>query len=109
MSEFAGAAEELTDALLVNPYNADEISERLRQAVEMEPAEQSRLTFSFVAKLSHKPQASAICWDRVTTGELHAAELRRFSCRIGVLNRQSSPAQQSFEARHCLPATTLGG
>ncbi|MBV8771395.1 MAG: trehalose-6-phosphate synthase, partial [Deltaproteobacteria bacterium] len=42
LSEFAGAAEELTEALLVNPYNADEIAERLRQAVEMHPAEQSR-------------------------------------------------------------------
>jgi trehalose-6-phosphate synthase len=41
LSEFAGAAEELTEALLVNPYNADEIAERLRQAVEMDPKEKS--------------------------------------------------------------------
>jgi trehalose 6-phosphate synthase/phosphatase len=41
LSEFAGAAEELSEALLVNPYNADEIAERLRQAVEMDRAEQS--------------------------------------------------------------------
>jgi trehalose 6-phosphate synthase/phosphatase len=41
LSEFAGAAEELTEALLVNPYNADEIAERLRQAVEMDPGEKS--------------------------------------------------------------------
>jgi trehalose 6-phosphate synthase/phosphatase len=41
LSEFAGAAEELTEALLVNPYNADEIAERLRQALEMDAAEQS--------------------------------------------------------------------
>ena len=41
LSEFAGAAEELTEALLVNPYNVDEIAERLRQAVEMDPAEKS--------------------------------------------------------------------
>ncbi len=41
LSEFAGAAEELSEALLVNPYNADEIAERLREAVEMAPAEQS--------------------------------------------------------------------
>jgi trehalose 6-phosphate synthase/phosphatase len=41
LSEFAGAAEELTEALLVNPYNADEIAERLRQAVEMDSAEKS--------------------------------------------------------------------
>jgi trehalose 6-phosphate synthase len=41
LSEFAGAAEELTEALLVNPYNTDEIAERLRQAVEMDPTEKS--------------------------------------------------------------------
>jgi trehalose 6-phosphate synthase/phosphatase len=41
LSEFAGAAEELTEALLVNPYDADQIAERLRQAVEMEATEQS--------------------------------------------------------------------
>ncbi len=41
LSEFAGAAEELTEALLVNPYNADEIAERLRQAMEMDPAEKA--------------------------------------------------------------------
>jgi trehalose 6-phosphate synthase len=42
LSEFAGAAEELTEALLVNPYNADEIAERLRQAVEMAADEKAR-------------------------------------------------------------------
>jgi trehalose 6-phosphate synthase/phosphatase len=41
LSEFAGAAEELTEALLVNPYNSDEIAERLRQAVEMDPSEKA--------------------------------------------------------------------
>ncbi len=37
LSEFAGAAEELTDALLVNPYNPDAISDRLKEALEMRP------------------------------------------------------------------------
>ena len=35
LSEFAGAAEELTDALLVNPYNTDAIADRIREALEM--------------------------------------------------------------------------
>jgi trehalose 6-phosphate synthase/phosphatase len=39
LSEFAGAAEELTEALLVNPYDIDAIAERLKQALEMDPAE----------------------------------------------------------------------
>ena len=37
LSEFAGAAEEMTDALLVNPYNPDAIADRLREALEMRP------------------------------------------------------------------------
>jgi trehalose 6-phosphate synthase len=37
LSEFAGAAEEMTDALLVNPYNTDAIADRLREALEMRP------------------------------------------------------------------------
>jgi trehalose 6-phosphate synthase len=37
LSEFAGAAEEMTEALLVNPYNADAIADRIREALEMKP------------------------------------------------------------------------
>ena len=35
LSEFAGAAEELTQALLVNPYDVDAIAASLKQALEM--------------------------------------------------------------------------
>ncbi|MGH7915931.1 MAG: alpha,alpha-trehalose-phosphate synthase (UDP-forming) [Candidatus Binataceae bacterium] len=42
LSEFAGAAEELTQALLVNPYDIDQIAAGLKQAVEMSPEERSR-------------------------------------------------------------------
>jgi trehalose-6-phosphate synthase len=37
LSEFAGAAEELTDALLVNPYDPDSIADSIRMALEMRP------------------------------------------------------------------------
>jgi len=39
LSEFAGAALELKDALQVNPYDIDQIAEGIRQAVEMPVAE----------------------------------------------------------------------
>jgi trehalose-6-phosphate synthase len=42
LSEFAGAAEELTEALLVNPYSIDQIATTLKEAVEM-PLEEKRL------------------------------------------------------------------
>ncbi|MGH7906590.1 MAG: alpha,alpha-trehalose-phosphate synthase (UDP-forming) [Candidatus Binataceae bacterium] len=41
LSEFAGAAEELTESLLVNPYDVDEIARRLLQAIEMSPEEKA--------------------------------------------------------------------
>ncbi len=37
LSEFAGAAEELTEALLVNPYDVEAIAARLKEALEMSP------------------------------------------------------------------------
>lgn len=42
LSRFAGAARELTDALLVNPVDADETAEALYSALTMHPAEQER-------------------------------------------------------------------
>lgn len=41
LSEFAGAAEELSDALLVNPYDVDGVAEALACAIEM-PLEEKR-------------------------------------------------------------------
>ncbi|MGD0074748.1 MAG: trehalose-6-phosphate synthase [Candidatus Binataceae bacterium] len=41
LSEFAGAAEELSEALMVNPYNVDEIAARIKQALEMSAGEKS--------------------------------------------------------------------
>lgn len=41
LSEFAGAAEELSEALLVNPYDTDAIARRLREAIEMSAEEQT--------------------------------------------------------------------
>jgi trehalose 6-phosphate synthase/phosphatase len=41
LSEFAGAAEELGEALLVNPYDPDAIAGRLKQALEMTPEQRA--------------------------------------------------------------------
>ncbi len=42
LSQFAGAALELSDAVLFNPYAIDELAEAIRQAVEMPQAERKR-------------------------------------------------------------------
>ncbi len=42
LSRFAGAAHQLRDALLVNPYSKDEISDAIRKALDMPHAERVR-------------------------------------------------------------------
>jgi trehalose 6-phosphate synthase len=39
LSQFTGAARELRDALLVNPYDIDQTADAIRDALEMEPEE----------------------------------------------------------------------
>src|SRR5271166_1475323 len=39
LSQFTGAARELRDALLINPYDVDQTAEAIRAALEMEPEE----------------------------------------------------------------------
>jgi trehalose 6-phosphate synthase len=41
LSQFTGAARELTEALVVNPYNLDEAAEALKAALAMSPEEQA--------------------------------------------------------------------
>jgi trehalose 6-phosphate synthase len=41
LSRFAGAAEDLEEALIVNPYDADEVAHALQQAIKM-PIEERR-------------------------------------------------------------------
>jgi trehalose-6-phosphate synthase len=38
LSRFTGAARELTEALLINPYATDELAETIKEAIEMSPA-----------------------------------------------------------------------
>ena len=40
LSSFTGAARELTEALVVNPYDLDEAAEAMRRALEMRRSEQ---------------------------------------------------------------------
>ena len=42
LSEFAGASRELKDALLVNPYDIEQVAEAMRVGLEMSKTEQRR-------------------------------------------------------------------
>lgn len=50
LSEFAGAAHELTDALVVNPYDLDAIATSIRIALEMPETEQRRRMLALRAR-----------------------------------------------------------
>jgi len=80
LSEFAGAAEELTEALLVNPYDADQIAERLKRAVEMGAEE----------------KATRI---RAMRAKVHANNLEHWSKKfLGALVREGTLAEQPAES-----------
>jgi trehalose 6-phosphate synthase/phosphatase len=53
LSEFAGAAEELSEALLVNPYDIDAIAHRLREAINMSTEEKSARLGAMRRKIRH--------------------------------------------------------
>ncbi len=42
LSRFTGAARELTDALIINPYSPDETADHIQEAIEMDPTEVRR-------------------------------------------------------------------
>ncbi|QXX75609.1 trehalose-6-phosphate synthase [Methylovirgula sp. HY1] len=58
LSRFAGAAEDLTEALIVNPLDADEIAEAMHQALTMPRAER---------KARHEKLFEKICQTTATT------------------------------------------
>ena len=51
LSRFAGAAHQLHEALLVNPYSKDEISDAIRKALDMPRAERVRRWEALIDKV----------------------------------------------------------
>ena len=41
LSQFTGAAREMRDALIINPYDVDQVAEAIRMALEMDGMEES--------------------------------------------------------------------
>jgi len=59
LSAFAGAASELPDAVIVNPYDVDGVSNALAQALEMDPADQAARLRRMRHAIEH---ADAVAW-----------------------------------------------
>lgn len=51
LSRFAGAAEQMTDALLINPFSQEDIADSIRQALAMDKAERIRRFESLMASI----------------------------------------------------------
>ncbi|MBR0670225.1 alpha,alpha-trehalose-phosphate synthase (UDP-forming) [Neoroseomonas soli] len=60
LSRFAGAAEELTEALLVNPYDPDEIAEAMQAALEM-PLEERQARHAVLRKAVFEVTSARYC------------------------------------------------
>jgi trehalose 6-phosphate synthase len=61
LSQFAGAAEEMTEALIVNPYNIEETADLIKAALEM-PLEERLARYNALMAAVRKSDAGA--WAR---------------------------------------------
>ena len=130
LSRFAGAAEELTEAVLVNPYHVEELSEAIRTALEMSlPERQARHaalnecvrrnnTFqwcnSFLASLkqAHERQQVPPGWRQLETGwrstEKVRAAFHRLQRSVGDGAASGEPAQERSARRRAAAAVREG-
>lgn len=73
LSRFAGAARELEGAILVNPYDADEIAEALHEALSMPPDERQTRWRNMAENVNRN---TAAAWARHFLGDLEQAPAR---------------------------------
>ena len=85
LSEFAGAAQALgAGALLVNPYNTDEVAKALWEALNMkEDKRNERFSYMFDHINGHSAQAWA---DKFVSGLRHAAEAGEGAYDVGLFS-----------------------
>ena len=74
LSRFAGAAEELPEALVVNPYSIDELAEALRAAIQM-PLDERQDRFNALNAKVMSNTASA--WARIFLDRLLSVHRQR--------------------------------
>jgi trehalose 6-phosphate synthase len=70
LSRFAGAALQLTEALLVNPYSKEEISEAIHRAIEM-PLEERRRRWAAMDEVVRREDV--VAWRKAFVAALEAA------------------------------------
>ena len=83
LSTFTGAARELPDALLVNPYDSQQLAEAIRQALEM-PIEEKNLRMQHMRRVVREHNVyrwagnllSDLCEVRIETPERERVEIK---------------------------------
>jgi len=86
LSRFAGAASELRDALIVNPYNIEQTAEAIRTAIEM-PLEEKRARMQRLRKVVRA--RNAYRWAAELVGEL---------CEVRVQTESEDSAREDEKA-----------
>jgi trehalose 6-phosphate synthase len=79
LSRFAGAARQMTDALLVNPNSPEEIAEALKRALSMDKAERIR---RWSALFDNVQREDVTAWRDAFVGALAGAKLRRTALAV---------------------------
>jgi trehalose 6-phosphate synthase len=74
LSKFAGAAEELSEALIVNPYNNDEVAEAVSRALHMPVGERRELHTALLKRIR---KGDARYWRRSFVERLEGCSLRQ--------------------------------
>ena len=93
LSSFAGAAEELTDALMVNPYDTEAMAETLAQALEMPLAERRR---RWQAMMDHLLTHDVHNWQQSFLESLGSVQAQRGRKLAATMRKR--PLQQASEA-----------
>jgi trehalose 6-phosphate synthase len=75
LSRFCGAAEDLKEAMIVNPYDIDGTARTLKRALEMPLGERKARWFSLIERVSKN---SARAWRNRFLGDLAAKEYELF-------------------------------
>lgn len=84
LSEFAGAAEEMEDAILVNPYDTDGMAEKIREAIDLTEVDRGRR----MGRLRDLVKSRDVSWwQKEFLGDL----LPGARHREGDLSRKASP------------------
>ena len=90
LSKFAGAAAQLSDALLVNPYDLNDLVQGLRVAIEM-PLDERRARYEKLVSIVHESDSDA--WSRSYFSALIKAGQRR----LGRSSKSSAEMGRTLE------------